>query len=147
MNINNPTNESWRDVNLAGTLSLGLIDNVDDYFKHNKIRYLFIDFDAEDWKALFLGLLNCPAYKLSESNEVNRQRFEKHLSEYPMLGRIFDMFEYALYEKIDVGQLREECLRLKSIASFIEASGALEKLIEGCNQATSNESALLMVPD
>jgi hypothetical protein len=147
MSANNPTNESWRNVTLVGTLSLGLIDNVDDYFKHNKIRYLYIDFDGENWKALFLGLLNCPTYDLSESGEVNRQRFEQHLSEYPMLSRIFDMFEYALYEKAEVGQLREECLKLKSIASFVEASEALNRLVEGCNKALSNESALLMVPD
>jgi hypothetical protein len=64
-----------------------------------------------------------------------------------MLSRIFDMFEYALYEKAEVGQLREECLKLKSIASFVEASEALNRLVEGCNKALSNESALLMVPD
>ena len=64
-----------------------------------------------------------------------------------MLSRIFDMYEYASYEKEEVALLRAECEKLKSIATFTEAAEALNKLIEGCNQAASNDAALLLVPD
>jgi hypothetical protein len=147
MRKGNATDESWRDETIVGALSLGLVKSVEDFFRHNKIRYLYIDFSGGDWKALFLGLLKCPTFDLNESEEVNRQRFEQHLSEYPMLSRIFDMYEYASYEKEEVARLRAECERLKSIATFAEASEALNKLTEGCNQASFNDAVLLLVPD
>ena len=147
MSKDNTISESWRNEAIVGTLSLGLVESVEDFFRHNKIRYLFIDFTGEDWKALFLGLLKCPAFDLDESGEVNRLRFEQHLLEYPMLSRIFDMYEYASYEEEEVARLRAECERLKSTAPFTEAVDALDKLVEGCNQASSNDAVLLLVPD
>jgi len=71
-------------------------------------RYLGIDFTGADWDAILYRLLHCPkpepyseAENLTSYEERYRRRFQEHLSDFPMLSRISDLYRdvgYATYE-------------------------------------------------
>jgi hypothetical protein len=58
------------------------------------------DLGDHNWCALFVDVLHCPEADRSyapdedfnESYERYRLKFQQHLSEYPMLGRIWDYY-------------------------------------------------------
>src|SRR5918997_755032 len=62
--------------------------------------YIELDFHGSDWEALFIDVLHFPGWDkyvegddVNELHERNRKKFEQTIPEYPMLGRIFDMYE------------------------------------------------------
>src|SRR5829696_8333634 len=107
-----------------GWLHPTVVRNVDTYWKGGHTDddfFVGFEFTHIDWEALFFGVLKCPewgemqdgedysAYRLREY-----ERFQICTSRFPMLGRIFDMYEDAGYTSDEVGQLREQCLKLQS---------------------------------
>jgi hypothetical protein len=116
---------------------------------------LNIDFTGPDWKALFYDLLNCPKVEpyvqgedIYEYDERNRAAFRQSIPEYPMLGRIWNMYEDVGYTAEQVRQLRDECLKLQATATANpHAIEALGKLILACNEAIKMGRGLFLVSD
>lgn len=140
----------------SGRLALALVFDLEQW-RHSRTdsaEYLCVDFYGEDWKAIFIDLFRCPAldqYTNSEDiasyTERNRLRFEQHLKGYPMLSRIFDMYEYASYDATEVQLLHDECLKLRTDQPHLLAQVALSKLLTGCYAALFKKAALVLVPD
>ncbi len=90
-------------------------------------------------------------YKESENyqkiEEENRRTFQKVALEYPMLSRIDDMYEDYVFTPEEVKKLREECLKVKSIASNPSADLALRKLIYACDEALKDNFHLMFSGD
>lgn len=104
---------------------------------------------GKEWEALFLDELKCPdRFSISSGDsEVYGARFAAALHNYPMLGRISDMYIYVCYTRDEVRQLREECLRAQRLTSNPKAAEGLVKLLQACDEALINGSGLLFVPD
>jgi hypothetical protein len=80
-----------------------------------------------------------------ELRERNRRKFERALPEYPLLARIFHMFEDYAFAPDELPKLREECLRVRSKTADREALRALRKLILASNEATKRGFSLMFI--
>lgn len=119
-------------------------------------HYLDPRLEGREWGALFLDVLKCPDTAdvprlTDEGNEDWQERygakFQQAIPNYPMLGRIYDTLIYVAYKPEEIGQLRDECLRLQSMTSDEKALSMLKKLIHACDEASKVRSGLLFVPD
>lgn len=135
---------------LSGKLDIYLVRDVELITGNVKDgnRFLGIDFHGGDWKALFFRVLDCPKYTWPPiEHEEYRERFQKHLADYPMLGRIWDMYEDALYRAEEVEAFRKECLRVQMITSNGEALAGLRKLIFACDEASKAGTGIGLIAD
>src|SRR5687767_10140712 len=89
------------------------------------------DLGHDQWGALFFDALECPeadpyihGEDITEHTERFRRKFQKHLSGFPKLGRMWDFYNDAWYEPEEIVQLREECLRAQGKTSNSCARGA-----------------------
>jgi hypothetical protein len=80
-----------------------------------------------------------------ELRERNRRKFERALPEYPLLARIFHMFEDYAFAPDELPKLREECLMVRSKTADREALRALRKLILASNEATKRGFSLMFI--
>jgi hypothetical protein len=117
-------------------------------------RFLEIGFGPYDWESLFLDVLNCPAIESRaegesyvEHLERYRKKFQHAIPNYPMLGRIWDIYEDVSYTPGEVKQLHEECLRVKTYTSHPDALRALRKLIFACDEALKVGQGLFLASD
>lgn len=119
-------------------------------------RYLDTRLEGDEWEALFLDVLRCPdvgevPYLPNESSAEWQERygfkFQQTIPAYPLLGRIHDLFIYVIYKPEEVGQLRDECLRVQSTTSNEKALATLKKLVRSCDEASKIGSGLLLAPD
>ena len=107
-----------------------------------------LDFHGVDWWTLFVNVLHVPISDWDDlSREGQRVKFRQALPEYPMLGRIWDIYEDAAFLPEEVPQLRSECLRVRSEATQPEAVKALRKSIYACDEATKRGFCLLLIGD
>jgi len=116
--------------------------------------YLELDFHLSDWQALFIGILDVPDYDryvegddISELHERNRKKFEQSIPDYPMLSRLFDMYEDYKFAPNELPKLREECERLKLRTTNTEGLKALRKLIFAADQASQRGFHLMFICD
>jgi hypothetical protein len=116
--------------------------------------YVGFDFHRTDWEALFWKALNAAREEeyvqgedIEEYHERNRRRFTNSLSMYPLLARMFDMYEDAVYESSEVGPLRDECLKARRSTNHEDAIRAVDKVIFACNKATDCGLGLLFISD
>lgn len=107
----------------------------------NKEQYLG-DFTGPQWESLFYDVLGCPkpdsyipGEDLDEFNERYRTHFQNHLQQYPMLSRIWDMYNRVNYLPEEVGLLRDECSKVCAGTSNPYAIQGLKNLITGCDEA------------
>ena len=121
---------------------------------HKDDFYVGFDFHWVDWEALFWGALNAAerdeyvqGEDIIEFHERNRRKFEESIPEYPLLGRIFDMYEDAVYEAEEVNQLREECLKAREGTEHAGAIKAANKLILACDKASERGLGLRLISD
>ncbi len=80
---------------------------------------------------MFFDVLKCPeddpyipGEDITESTERFRIKFQRHLSDYPMLGRMWEFYNDAWYAPEEIDRLREECLK-------VQASTANSLALEG----------------
>ena len=141
-----------------GSLSLFVIRDPKSFFEGMTApdHYLNLDLMGDDWGALFYQVLNCPKatiepFSLGEDPEQWRERyrlkFQQAVPNYPLLSRIWDLYNYASYSPEEIGQLREECLKIQTNTSNEKARAALANIIEACDEALKLGSGLLFVPD
>ena len=139
-----------------GSLHLYLVRDLKNWRGEDRedAFYLEMDFHASDWQAVFKDVLQVPEgddYKegdnVGELHERNRAKFQRSILEYPMLARIFDMYEDCEYSPAEVKRLWEESLKLKGSLSHPEAVRALRKLIYACDEASERGFSLVFICD
>ena len=105
---------------------------------------------------LFYGVFSCPSASdepllpgetEEEWEERFSRKFQQSIPDYPMLGRLWDLFMYASYKPEEVNRLRDECLKVKDSTSNEKALGGLAKLVKACDEALKRGYGLLLVPD
>lgn len=118
-------------------------------------RYLDVWFDGDEWAALYFDVLGCPTAESiprtpNEDREHWEQRyssaFQRAIPEYPMLGRISDLFLYVTYNAQEIEQLRNECVKIQFGTSNQRALKGLSTLIDVCDEALKVNSGLLLAP-
>ena len=116
--------------------------------------YLELDFHLSDWQALFIGVLKVPDYEryvegddINELHERNRNKFEKSIPDYPMLSRLFDMYEDYGFSPEELPNLREECETLKLRTTNSEGLKALRKLIFAAREGSKRGFNLMFICD
>lgn len=140
-----------------GWLHPALVPQPNDYWilrKHDQDVYLNFDFTDDDWSALYFGALHCserePYVQGEDIIERNNRWLVKFLTccaDYPMLGRISDMYEDAAFEANEVTELKKQCIYLRSTTNHEGAKRALAKLIIVCNKAIENQLGILLISD
>lgn len=113
-----------------------------------------LDLHETDWEAVFYDVLGCSKGEpyvrgedITEHTERSRRYFQQCIPQYPMLGRIFDMYEDYVFTPEEVGRLREECQMVRASTSNPGADKALRKLIYGCDEASKVGGCLLFSCD
>ena len=123
------------------------------------------DFHPEDWDALFVNVLHVPMLNEDDLQqqhgrnlcveaddyidrfEWERDLFRDALPEYPMLGRIWTMYDDSVFRLEELPPLRGECVKLKSETTQPEAVKALRKLVYACDEAAKRGFSLMLRSD
>lgn len=158
MEIIDPDNADLFDGFGNGSLHLYVVCTPDwKPYRNGNVRYLELDFHDSDWEALLwkelrAGEVHYEEYGRPDEDyekivERNRKRFQQSISEYPMLARIYDMYEDYLYTPEEITKLRDECLLLKLNLTESNAVKALRKLIYACDEASKAGCNLMFVCD
>lgn len=114
--------------------------------------------EYQEWEAIFFTELMgfCPYVSRSEMLEAEnrglrrdlyQQRFQEAIPEYPLLGRMWDMYVDAFYKPEEVDSLLQECLKVKAKTKNTLALKGLDKLICGCIEASESKLALYLACD
>jgi hypothetical protein len=143
------------DAPIVGGFDIYLVNDINHVTGNEKDgdRVLNIDFHGGNWKALFFDALGCPIVEWHKGDsyeqfyERARRIFGQALPEYPMLSRICDMYEDALYKSEEVGLLLNECMKIQSLTTNTEALEGLQKLILACNEAAKEGKGLGLISD
>lgn len=147
------------EAGIAGSLSIYLMrdPSFEAWSKgvSGEDRYLGIWLDGDEWEALFFDVLACPDESATprlpnedraEWEERYGLKFRQAIPDYPMLGRISDLFMYVSYTPGEIEQLRSECLKIRSSTSNEKALRGLAKLLGVCDEASKVGSGLLLAP-
>ena len=142
-----------------GSLHPTVVRNIDAYWKSAPVDeddadfYVGFGFHETDWVALFFDVLKCPKREMLEGEDITafekreHERFQHCTAGFPLLGRMFTMFRDANYYSDEVGQLREQCLKLQSETSHEGGRRALDKLILACDKALAANMGLILISD
>lgn len=126
-------------------------------------RWLGLVFDSRDKEALFFTALKVfnPAAAVGgriPAEDYRRGRWDELLAQFeqsvgdataelPMLRRLKEEFEGAGFSPGEVGDLRAECLKVRSGTDDPQALAALEKLARACDEALKEGSGLVFYSD
>jgi hypothetical protein len=137
-----------------GTLHTYVVRVPENWNADSGDRHIPVCLNEVDWQAIFFKRLHCPerdAYVPGEDTNDwlnrNRRLFERSIPDYPMLGRIFDMYEDYTFTPNEAALLRDECLRAKASSSEPSADVALRKIIYCCNIASAENRHLVFSGD
>ncbi len=112
------------------------------------------DLEGKEWVALFRDVFNCPmdldepyspGDNLEERRERMRLKFQRAITGYPMLGRIWDTYADTIFAPEEVTQLRDECLKAEFAAEANQLGlVALKKLVSACDVALGSGAGLIL---
>jgi hypothetical protein len=147
--------EELTKVLMSGSLDLHIVHDPNGQYDAAKgDRYLGIAFEPTEWEAVFFKVLHCPEAEpfiqgedLDEYYERYRRRFQQAIADYPMLGRIWDMYEDVCYMPEEMNLLQNECRRVQTRTSNAYALEGLRKLRFACNEALKLGMGLYMASD
>jgi hypothetical protein len=112
------------------------------------------DLESDQWTALFFDVLGCPeAEPFVQGEDINEYHkrfgweFQQAITDYPMLGRIWDFYADVWYEPEEIEQLRRECLKVHASTSNTTALEGLRLLLRGCDEASKAKLGLFLVAD
>lgn len=160
-----PENADLFDGRENGSLHIFLARDPERWHVAEDTVWMRFDFHPEDWHALFVGVLHVPMLNEEDLQQLRgrnlyaeaderidrfeweRDLFRDALSEYPMLGRIWTMYEDFVFRLEELPQLRGECLKLKSETTQPEAVKALRKLMYACDEAAKRGFSLILKSD
>ena len=106
-------------------------------------RWLDLIFDGADWDALFCDVLKVQMV----SNKKDYVESPLSLADYPMLGRITDMYEDVTYKCEEVIFLRDECIKIQLASQNLLAQRGLQVLIKACDEALTLNMGLYLASD
>lgn len=111
-------------------------------------------FGIVEWGALFFDVLHCPepetpieGENINTRYERRRIKFQQAIPEYPMLGRIWDIYHDASYKSEEVEQLRAECLKIQASTNELRALRGLRELILACDEALKVKRGVILLSD
>src|SRR5437762_5254725 len=104
-------------------------------------RHPGLSFNGQEWESIFIETLGCPGEVTGQSE------FKEAMKEYPMLGRIWDLYEDIVYAPNEVILLNEDCLQVKAMTSNPVAQEGVRKLLFGCEEAARCNYGLLLASD
>jgi len=103
---------------------------------------LGIGLTGPQWESIFYQVLNytgAEPYKVGEDVDEYykrvRSHFQSYLCRFPMLSRIWNIYEGVNYMPDEVEPLRDECYKVLSSTANPYAVEGLNNLIIGCNKA------------
>jgi hypothetical protein len=144
---------SQRKESLAGGFDLILAQSP-ALLNEETDRRLEIALFGPEWSALFFDVLGCPRpdpYLPEDGTDTWKARrdlkFQRAISDYPMLGRMSDLYTDIWYSPEDVKRLREECVAVESGTKDPTALEGLRKLILACDKALASGLGLFLVSD
>ena len=149
-----------RDYHDPGMLQTWLVEDATAFF-HNpgraseRDRHLNFGLKYKEWLALYFDVLGLDKSgfdkRAAENPEEAKNQllggFEEVISGYPMLSRINNILHDAVFEDVEVEELREECLRVKADTSNQAALSGLNKLIHICDWARELELNIFLMCD
>ena len=109
-------------------------------------RVLHFGLNYEEWLALFFDAIGVDKEGYDRFIEENPEQAQNTcvgefdqsdpaLEGFPMLSRICGILYDAVFEANEIGQLRRECLRVKSFTSNAVALNGIDKLLRICDWA------------
>lgn len=127
-----------------GSLHIYLARDLERWHVAGDTVEMRIDFHPEDWHALFVGVLHVETlgptgWLTQESRELD--------TDFPMLGRIWSVYDECVFLPDDVSTLRGECVKLAPETAQPEAVRALRKLLYACDEATKRGFGLILTGD
>lgn len=141
--------------NVFGRLAIYVVRDPMNWYGEisDKEQYLG-DFTGPQWESLFYKVLGCPTPNsampnedVDEASDRYRIEFRNHLRQYPMLSRIWDIYEGVNYLPKDVHQLRNECLEVRISTANPYALDGLNILILACDKAKGLGYGLVLESD
>lgn len=156
MSTGKPEGEDAVTSRIVGSLDFYIVPNVEGW--HGSLneggRNLGIKFNGADWEALFLDALRCPepepyvqGENIDEYERRSKRNFQQAISKYPMLSRIWDLYEDVTYTPEEAKQLREECIEIQPTTTDPRVSRALAKLIYASDEALKTGYGLFLASD
>jgi len=97
-----------------------------------------------EWSALFYDSFGCFMGKnepyiegepIGNWNERVRTKFQSAIPDYPLLGRMWDIYGAYWYPPEELAALRAECLRASVRVSDWAARSGLDNLAQACDKA------------
>lgn len=126
-------------------------------------RWLGLTFGSRDKEALFFralkvfnpvaavgGRIPVEDFRRGKWDELMGQferSAERATAELPLLRRLKEEYEDAVFSPDEVGALREECLKVRAGTDDAQALSALEKLTRACDEALKERSGLFFASD
>jgi hypothetical protein len=137
-----------------GTLHTFVIRDPGNWNADAGDHHLPVCLNEDDWTAIFFtGLHSAEREPYVQGEDIsdwmnrNRLLFAQSIPEYPMLGRIFDMYEDYTFSPDEVVRLRDECVRARALSSEAAADVALRKIIYCCDVASAGSLHLVFFCD
>lgn len=113
--------------------------------------YSGMQLHPDEWEALFLGVFGVEEAVDYESSSFEEQEeaFQTFVAGqgFPMLSRIWHIYQDAYFLADEVDQLHGECVRLEAKTDDPIALKGLDKIKRGCMQAVNALSGVAFVSD
>ncbi|HXG64147.1 MAG TPA: hypothetical protein VNO70_03510 [Blastocatellia bacterium] len=150
-----------QDIGPVGSLSICAVPDPKNWqdTQSESAYWLDLTLDGPEWGAIFHDVLRIPVIgskPLAESQNAEGQEnsrgkymqlFQGAIPEFPLLGRIYDLYEDVAYKHHEIMWLREECLKVQLMTSNPEAKEGLRKLILACDEAMRRNTGLYLASD
>jgi hypothetical protein len=140
---------------VAGDLDIHIMfDPMGEYDESKGDRYLQLKLEGQEWIAIFFDVLGCSdiEYPINGKGsefyiEQLKNTFQQTLTDYPMLGRIYDTYQDTMFKLTEVDQLLNECKKVYGSTNNQTALNGVRKLIVACNEAIKNRMGLFLASD
>ncbi|KXK07464.1 MAG: hypothetical protein UZ17_ACD001000004 [Acidobacteria bacterium OLB17] len=111
--------------------------------------------DGEGRESLFsieFGIKSILEYSASETgtrsyNEYLQESISSLRRVFPMIVRLWDYYEDAVYPKEDICPLRDEILSLLTVIKYERSKRFLEQLLDATAQARDHDAGLIFIAD
>lgn len=119
-------------------------------------RHLDFDLHPAEWEKLFVDYFGVPEWEMHSDKEESslyfarqKERIEKHIAErgYPLLGRLWHIYDDAGYEPNEIQSFHRECDDLRLKVDDPLARSMVDKLLAACYQAEQSSSGLWFLSD